>query len=129
MGSALRIPFASTPDVGSKVKATIRYKTTDGCTALQWLDKECVRPLIQSHFTSELVLTSFIFEQADAGQEVPILVQSMPTHLRTESHAHTGHAVRESRELVLSSSLYVVTDNSVASTRLTTRKYPPSCPP
>lgn len=59
MGSALRIALASTPDVGSKVKATIRYKTTDGCTALQWLDKECVVLLTQLQVALELVLISY----------------------------------------------------------------------
>lgn len=42
MGSALHIPLPSAPAVGSKVKVTIRYKTTDGCTAIQWLEKEYV---------------------------------------------------------------------------------------
>ncbi|KAF7797770.1 hypothetical protein EIP86_008971 [Pleurotus ostreatoroseus] len=40
MGSALHVTLSNAPTVGSKFKATIRYKTTDGCTALQWLDKE-----------------------------------------------------------------------------------------
>ena len=40
MGSALHIPLPNTPAVGSKLKVTINYKTTEGCTALQWLDKE-----------------------------------------------------------------------------------------
>lgn len=42
MGSALHIPLPTALAVGSKVKVTIRYKTTDGCTAIQWLEKEYV---------------------------------------------------------------------------------------
>lgn len=40
MGSALRIPLSVSPKANSQVKATVYYNTTEGCTALQWLDKE-----------------------------------------------------------------------------------------
>ncbi|GJE92025.1 peptidase family M1-domain-containing protein [Phanerochaete sordida] len=40
MGSALRIPLSSVAKAGSTLKITIFYKTTEGCTALQWLDKD-----------------------------------------------------------------------------------------
>ncbi|KAJ3533495.1 hypothetical protein NM688_g7274 [Phlebia brevispora] len=40
MGSALFIALPSIPTVGSHVKVTTFYKTTESCTALQWLDKE-----------------------------------------------------------------------------------------
>ena len=42
MGSALHIPLDAIPTVASKVKVAIYYSTTDGCTALQWLEKEQV---------------------------------------------------------------------------------------
>lgn len=42
MGSALRIPLSVSPKANSQVKATVYYNTTEGCTALQWLDKEYV---------------------------------------------------------------------------------------
>jgi len=40
MGSALRVPLASAPAVGSKIKITTYYSTTKDCMALQWLEKE-----------------------------------------------------------------------------------------
>lgn len=42
MGSALHIPLSVSPKANSQVKATVYYNTTEGCTALQWLDKEYV---------------------------------------------------------------------------------------
>ncbi|EPS99669.1 hypothetical protein FOMPIDRAFT_1163900 [Fomitopsis schrenkii] len=40
MGAALHLPLPSGLKVGQKVKATIHYKTTKDCMALQWLGKE-----------------------------------------------------------------------------------------
>lgn len=40
MGSAMRIALPSPKAKGSQLHATVTYKTTENCTALQWLDKE-----------------------------------------------------------------------------------------
>ncbi|KAI0089923.1 peptidase family M1-domain-containing protein [Irpex rosettiformis] len=40
MGSALHISLSAPPQKGSVIKVKILYTTTEGCTALQWLDKE-----------------------------------------------------------------------------------------
>lgn len=40
MGAALHLPLPSGLKVGQKVKATVYYKTTKDCMALQWLNKE-----------------------------------------------------------------------------------------
>ena len=40
MGSALIIELPAPLKAGTTVKVTVYYKTTEGCTALQWLDKE-----------------------------------------------------------------------------------------
>ncbi|KAI0809140.1 peptidase family M1-domain-containing protein [Irpex lacteus] len=43
MGSALHIPLSgipTPPKKGSHIKVKVFYKTTEGCTALQWLEKE-----------------------------------------------------------------------------------------
>jgi hypothetical protein len=42
MGSALHIPLPKSLKTGSSISTKITYKTTDECTALQWLDKEYV---------------------------------------------------------------------------------------
>jgi leukotriene-A4 hydrolase len=46
MGSALHIPLPKPLSVGSSVTIKIDYETTEGCIALQWLDKECVSSFI-----------------------------------------------------------------------------------
>ncbi|KAF8899673.1 peptidase family M1-domain-containing protein [Mucidula mucida] len=40
MGSALHVPLPKGLKAGSKVQVTTSYATTDGCIALQWLEKE-----------------------------------------------------------------------------------------
>jgi len=40
MGSALHVPLPKNLSKGSSVTVEIKYKTTEACTALQWLDKE-----------------------------------------------------------------------------------------
>ncbi|KDQ55005.1 hypothetical protein JAAARDRAFT_60446 [Jaapia argillacea MUCL 33604] len=40
MGSALHVPLPAGLKIGSKVDVKVKYKTTEDCTALQWLDKE-----------------------------------------------------------------------------------------
>ncbi|KAF8168402.1 hypothetical protein B0H34DRAFT_685291 [Crassisporium funariophilum] len=40
MGSALHVPLPKGLKVGSLVTATINYRTTESCIALQWLEKE-----------------------------------------------------------------------------------------
>lgn len=40
MGSALHVLLPSTAAKGSDITVKIYYETTDGCTALQWLEKE-----------------------------------------------------------------------------------------
>ena len=40
MGSALHIPLPEGLEAGSVISVTIKYSTTDGCMALQWLQKE-----------------------------------------------------------------------------------------
>ncbi len=52
MGSALHVPLPKGLKAGSKVQVTTSYATTDGCIALQWLEKECVYcryPIYQAH--------------------------------------------------------------------------------
>ncbi|KIM39154.1 hypothetical protein M413DRAFT_447486 [Hebeloma cylindrosporum] len=39
MGSALHVPLPKNLSKGSSVTVEIKYKTTEACTALQWLDK------------------------------------------------------------------------------------------
>ncbi|KIP01983.1 hypothetical protein PHLGIDRAFT_112533 [Phlebiopsis gigantea 11061_1 CR5-6] len=40
MGSALQIDLPAPAKTGTTLIVTVYYKTTEGCTALQWLDKE-----------------------------------------------------------------------------------------
>lgn len=42
MGQALTIPL-STLSKGQQAVVNIKYATTGECTALQWLDKQCVQ--------------------------------------------------------------------------------------
>ncbi|KAI0344189.1 hypothetical protein BDW22DRAFT_1427828 [Trametopsis cervina] len=40
MGPRLRIQLPDVPKEGSTISVKVHYRTTEGCTALQWLDKE-----------------------------------------------------------------------------------------
>ena len=44
MGSSLTIPLSAAVQAGSQVTVKVYYETTEKCTALQWLSKECVCP-------------------------------------------------------------------------------------
>ena len=46
MGSALHITLPPGLKSGDVVKVLVTYKTTSGCTALQWLEKECVLSIL-----------------------------------------------------------------------------------
>lgn len=46
MGSALHIPLPSGLKYGSSISVKVTYKTTKDCTALQWLEKEYLRPIV-----------------------------------------------------------------------------------
>ena len=91
MGSALHIPLAHAPAVGSTVKTTIRYKTTEGCTALQWLEKEYAIILARPRLTNST--------QANPREDIPVPLQPVSAHLCAQPDAHPGHAVRQGREL------------------------------
>jgi hypothetical protein len=43
MGSALQIELPAPVNSSTTLKVKVFYKTTEGCTALQWLDKEYAR--------------------------------------------------------------------------------------
>ena len=42
MGAPLKVALPANRAVGDKIRVQIFYSTTKDCTALQWLDKECV---------------------------------------------------------------------------------------
>lgn len=42
MGSALHVTLPANLKAGSKLQVETVYSTTEGCLALQWLEKECV---------------------------------------------------------------------------------------
>ena len=51
MGSALTISLPTPLKTGEQTTVYIAYSTTDGCTAIGWLAKECVRVLSLLTFT------------------------------------------------------------------------------
>ena len=81
MGSALHIKVPSVPAPGSHVKATIYYKTTADCTALQWLAKECV---LIFYSAPHMRLTGLLILRQTQGKKFPYLFsQCQPIYMRT----------------------------------------------
>ncbi|CDO71730.1 hypothetical protein BN946_scf184920.g14 [Trametes cinnabarina] len=48
MGAPLTVALPANRAVGDKIRVQVFYRTTQDCTALQWLDKEHVPPLLSS---------------------------------------------------------------------------------